>query len=122
MKTFEVTRNHDESGISGTGHILSGVIFTASGKVVVSWESKSGVNSMGIYDSYYDFYHIHIASHPTNKTVITFNEKENPVRREKRQKCRHCNNLYSQHPKDVQWSTDKYRRSCSGNLVELKDA
>ena len=118
MKTFKVIRNNDESGISGTGVILEGAIYS-NGKVVVYWLGKN-YNSFGIYDHFYAFHFIHIRSHPTNDTEIHFNEKiANSVKRERRQTCRHCKNLYSEHPRDLQWQTDGNVRSCSGNLVEL---
>lgn len=119
MKTFEVIRNNDESGISGTGKILEGAIYS-NGKVVVYWLGKD-YNSFGIYDHFYAFHFIHIRSHPTNQTEIKFHEAAaNIVKRERRKICRHCKNPYSDHPHDIQWNTeDGLVRSCSGNLVEL---
>jgi hypothetical protein len=38
MRTFHVHRDEDESGVSGTGVIAEGVLFS-NGKVVVSWLS-----------------------------------------------------------------------------------
>lgn len=119
MKTFEIIRNNDESGISGTGKILEGAIYS-NGKVVVYWLGKD-YNSFGIYDHFYAFHFIHIRSHPTNQTEIRFHEESaNKVRRERRKICRHCKNPYADHPSDRQWETDTgLVRSCSGNLVEL---
>jgi len=81
MKTFTVVRNGDESGVSGTGRILDGVIFH-NGKVVVCWRtdidgSKHGDSSVGIYESFGAFRRIHIDSHPDNLTEIHFNPETN---------------------------------------------
>lgn len=111
-------RNKDESGISGTGVVLEGAIYS-NGQVVTYWLGKN-FNSFGIYPHFFAFYFLHVKSHPTNDTQIFFNEESaNPVKKERRKTCRHCKELYSDHPRDLQWSTDKYRRSCSGDLVLL---
>lgn len=75
-RIFTITRQQDESGVSGTGRILDGVLWH-NGKVTVCWRtdvdaSKHGHSSIGIYDSWDAFAHIHINSHPTNGTVVTF--------------------------------------------------
>ena len=67
MKYFKVERKQDESGVSGTGHIIDGVIFP-NGKVVICW--KTEMSSIAIYESYEDFKAIHIDSHPQNETVV----------------------------------------------------
>lgn len=81
MKTFTVFRNADESGVSGTGRILDGVIFH-NGKVVICWRtdidgSKHGDSSIGIYESFGAFRRIHIDSHPQNLTEIHYNPEAN---------------------------------------------
>lgn len=121
IRTFEMLRNNDESGVSGTGSVLSGVILP-SGAVVVEWHSKSEVNSLGVYKNYFDFYLIHCASHPTNNTQIIFDEnRPEPAVKERRKNCRFCKNEYMLHPKDLQWEDSNTIRSCSGNLVTLKE-
>lgn len=70
MRTFKIIRNNDESGISGTGHVIDGVIF-ASGKTVIEWLSDT--SSIAIYNSFEEFKFIHIDSHPSNDTEIIFN-------------------------------------------------
>lgn len=69
MKTFRMIRHADASGVSGTGHVLSGVV-CPSGKVVIEWHTAGG--SLGIYESYERFHAIHIASHPGNGTEIVW--------------------------------------------------
>ncbi len=48
MKLFELHRDIDSSGVSGTGIVAEGIQFS-SGKVVIHWLTKTA--SMGIYDS-----------------------------------------------------------------------
>jgi hypothetical protein len=111
-------RNNDESGISGTGVILEGAIFS-DGHCITYWLGKD-FNSFNIHKHFYAFYFIHVKSQPTNKTQIIFNEEVPiPVPKERREKCRHCGNAYKTHPQDLQWEDTKRVRSCSGNLVEL---
>jgi len=71
-RLFTVVRNQDESGVSGTGRVLDGIVFH-TGQVIVCWRTdidKHGVSSLGIYNSWEDFKFIHIDSHPSNKTEI----------------------------------------------------
>ncbi len=78
-KLFSMIRNGDESGVSGTGRVLDGVIFP-SGKVVVCWDPDNSnvkiegenVNSISTFDSFDAFTAIHIGQHPTNGTEIRF--------------------------------------------------
>lgn len=78
-KIFSMVRNFDESGTSGTGHVLDGVIFP-SGKCVVCWdpiatEALVGghvVNSVSVFDSFEAFCAIHISQHPGNETEVIF--------------------------------------------------
>jgi hypothetical protein len=73
-KLFSVVRGNDESGVSGTGRILDGVLFH-NNQVVVCWRtdiegSKHGFSSLGVYPSWEAFEFIHIKSHPTNDTKV----------------------------------------------------
>lgn len=75
-KLFSVFRKSDESGVSGTGRILDGVLFH-NGQTVVCWRtdidaSKHGHSSLGIYPTFEAFKFIHIDSHPTNGTEVIF--------------------------------------------------
>ncbi len=78
-RVFTMIRNNDESGTSGTGHVLDGVIFP-SGKCVVCWDPENtkvkvgeeNVNSVAVFDSYEAFEAIHIGQHPSNNTEIIF--------------------------------------------------
>jgi len=67
MEIFKIIREGDESGVSGLGHVLDGVIFD-DGTCVVRWRTK--LPSTAIYPSFKDFKAIHIDAHPENKTII----------------------------------------------------
>jgi len=65
---FEMVRNADESGVSGTGRVLCGTVYP-NGKCTVTWVAGN-VQSVTAYDSFEDFKAIHISSHPDNKTEL----------------------------------------------------
>ena len=69
MKLFQMIRNADESGVSGTGKVLQGVVFD-DGTVCVRWCVDGKANSTVFYNSFKDFKAIHIDSHPTNGSEI----------------------------------------------------
>lgn len=78
-RVFTMVRNADKSGVSGTGRVLDGVVFH-NGQVVVCWRTdidaaKHGDSSIGIYPSWEAFKHIHISSHPDNKTEIIWSTR-----------------------------------------------
>ena len=71
LRTFTMLRHGDESGVSGIGRVLNGVIFH-NGACVISWCSE--VSSSVNYDSFEDFERVHITSHPENKSEIVWGE------------------------------------------------
>ncbi len=71
VRIFDMIRHGDESGTSGTGLVLTGIIFP-DGKVAVRWSTDGNPNSMVFYDSFDDFKAIHIDAHPTNETELNF--------------------------------------------------
>ena len=71
IETFTVCRQSDESGVSGTGVIIEGVLF-ATGQVVLHWLTPAPKGSISVFDSLNDFKKIHSDPHPTNKTIITW--------------------------------------------------
>lgn len=82
-RLFSLIRNFDQSGISGTGRVLDGVIFH-NGQVVICWrsdvnEDKLGFSSLGVYPSWEAFLQIHVKPHPDNQTEISFFDQ--PVER-----------------------------------------
>jgi hypothetical protein len=68
-------RQNDETGISGTGVIVEGVLL-ATGQVILHWLSPSPRGSIAVFDSMNDFVNIHITSHLINGTIITFEDGE----------------------------------------------
>ena len=56
MKMFWLYRKEDESGVSGTGIVAEGVIFT-SGKCALCWCAE--LTSIAIYDNMDDLMAIH---------------------------------------------------------------
>lgn len=73
-RLFSLIRHIDESGISGTGHVLDGVIFH-TGQVVICWRSdlnalQPGYSSIAIYPSWEAFLHVHIHPHPEGAMEI----------------------------------------------------
>ncbi len=76
IRTFEVIRREDESGISGTGAVAEGTIFS-DGICVLRWTAPSSPShSTAVFNSFSDFLMIHVASHPSNKTKCVFNDGE----------------------------------------------
>jgi hypothetical protein len=69
MRVFKMFRQADYSGVSGTGLVLEGVVFT-SGKCIVNWLTPPPSGSVNVFDSYEQFVKIHVSSHPTNGTTI----------------------------------------------------
>lgn len=69
MKTFKLKRNFDETGISGTGIVGEGVVFS-DGICVFRWITKDKPKTTVVFEKYDDFYDIHCKSHPKNKSEI----------------------------------------------------
>ena len=73
---FTLIRHLDESGVSGTGRVLDGVIFH-TGQVVVCWRTdvdpdSSGFSSIAVYPSWDAFLHVHVRPHPTGAMEVRF--------------------------------------------------
>lgn len=56
MKNFELHRDNDETGVSGTGIVAEGVEFPG-GLVVMKW--RGDLSSVGIYKSIFELEQIH---------------------------------------------------------------
>ena len=81
-RLFTLIRRNDETGISGTGRVLDGVIFH-TGQVVVCWRSdlrkdRPGYSSLVIYESWDAFEHVHIRPHPPEQSVVVYGNTEFP--------------------------------------------
>lgn len=83
-QVFTLVRHNDESGLSGTGRVIDGIIFH-TGQVVICWrtdllQKKNAFSSLAIYDSWDAFAHIHIKSHPPSQTEVIFRKTpESPL-------------------------------------------
>ncbi len=93
-RQFSLVREADESGVSGSGRVLDGIVWH-NGWVTVCWRTddmnkckvcgfsadhhpqhdhdfmaRHGHTSVGVYPSWEAFSFIHIESHPDNKTRV----------------------------------------------------
>lgn len=75
IRTFTVARRFDESGVSGTGVVIEGVVL-ATGQCIVHWLYPPPRGGIAIFDSMNDFIKVHIGPHPANKTIITYQDGE----------------------------------------------
>lgn len=75
MRRFVMRREHDVSGVSGTGLVLEGVLFS-TGVVVVHWLTPPPRGSISVFDSLDQFLGIHVRPHPDNRTVLVFEDGE----------------------------------------------
>lgn len=75
VRVFEIERQADASGVSGTGIVIQGVIF-ATGTVVVQWLTPPPRGSINIFDSFEQFMSIHVGPHPSNQTRILWHDGE----------------------------------------------
>ena len=75
IKAFTVARQADESGVSGTGVVIEGVVL-ATGQCIVHWLYPPPRGGIAIFDSMSDFVKVHIEPHPGNRTIITFQDGE----------------------------------------------
>jgi len=73
MTTFTVCRQSDETGISGEGVVIEGCLF-ATGHTVIHWLTPAPRGSIAFFDNFDDFIKIHVSSHPTNGTIITYDD------------------------------------------------
>ena len=58
MDIYELVRDEDVSGISGTGRVGDVVVFP-NGKVVVAWDTPAKISTVVIYDKLEDAVTIH---------------------------------------------------------------
>src|SRR3954462_5710525 len=71
MRRFTMRRAADVSGVSGTGNVLEGVLFS-TGIVVIHWLTPPPRGSISVVDSVDEFLSIHVLPHPENGTVMTY--------------------------------------------------
>lgn len=75
MRRFTMRREHDVSGVSGTGTVLEGVLFS-TGVVVIHWLTPPPRGSISVFDSLDQFLAIHVLPHPENGTALLFEDGE----------------------------------------------
>ena len=75
IEMFTVCRQHDETGVSGEGVIIEGVVL-GTGQCIVHWLYPPPRGGIAIFDSMTDFIKVHIEPHPSNKTIITYQDGE----------------------------------------------
>ncbi len=75
MRRFVMSRERDASGVSGTGTVLEGVLFS-TGVVVIHWLTPAPRGSISVFDSLEQFLTIHVRPHPGNHTAIDFEDGE----------------------------------------------
>ncbi len=73
LKTFTVCRQKDQSGVSGEGVVIEGVVL-ATGQCIIHWLYPPPRGGIAIFDSMNDFVKVHIEPHPGNKTIITYED------------------------------------------------
>lgn len=73
IQTFTVYRTDDQTGVSGEGIVIEGVRL-ATGQCIVHWLYPPPRGGIAIFESMDDFIKVHIKPHPTNKTIITFDD------------------------------------------------
>ena len=75
LRAFTVFRESDESGVSGGGVVIEGVEL-ATGQCIVHWLYPPPRGGIAIFESMDDFIKVHIGPHPSNNTIITFQDGE----------------------------------------------
>jgi len=75
IRTFTVARQVDESGVSGTGVVIEGMML-GTGQCVIHWLYPPPRGGIAIFDSMSDFIKVHIEPHPSNKTILTYQDGE----------------------------------------------
>ena len=75
IRSFTVCRQYDQTGVSGDGVVIEGVIL-ATGQAVIHWLFPPPRGGIAIFDSMNDFITVHIKPHPGNRTIITYDDGE----------------------------------------------
>ena len=75
IQTFTVARQADETGVSGDGVVIEGVLL-ATGQCIAHWLYPRPRGSIAVFDSMNDFITVHIKPHPGNRTIITYDDGE----------------------------------------------
>ncbi len=75
IRTFTIARQYDETGVSGVGVVIEGVVL-ATGQAIIHWLTPAPRGALAIFDSMADFIKIHIKPHPGNASILTWDDGE----------------------------------------------
>jgi hypothetical protein len=75
IRTFTIARQYDETGVSGIGVVIEGVVL-ATGQAIIHWLTPAPRGALAIFDSMADFIKIHIKPHPGNSSILTWDDGE----------------------------------------------
>jgi hypothetical protein len=75
IRTFTIARQYDETGVSGIGVVIEGVVL-ATGQAIIHWLTPAPRGALAIFDSMGDFVKIHIKPHPENASILTWDDGE----------------------------------------------
>ena len=75
IRTFTIARQYDDTGVSGTGVVIEGVVL-ATGQAIIHWLTPAPRGALAIFDSMTDFIKIHINPHPDNSSILTWDDGE----------------------------------------------
>jgi|TARA_Y100000034_G_scaffold63492_1_gene76801 hypothetical protein len=75
IRTFTIARQYDETGVSGIGVVIEGVVL-ATGQAIIHWLTPAPRGALAIFDSMDDFIKIHIKPHPGNASILTWDDGE----------------------------------------------
>ena len=75
IRTFTVCRQSDETGVSSEGVVIEGAKL-ATGQAIIHWLYPPPRGGIAVFDSMDDFIKVHIQPHPSNKTIITYEDGE----------------------------------------------
>jgi len=78
IRTFTIARQYDETGVSGVGVVIEGVVL-ATGQTIIHWLTPAPRGALAIFDSMDDFTKIHIRPHPDNASILTWDDGEQDV-------------------------------------------
>jgi hypothetical protein len=75
IRTFTIARQYDETGVSGIGVVIEGVVLS-TGQAIIHWLTPAPRGALAIFDSMGDFVKIHIKPHPENASILTWDDGE----------------------------------------------
>ncbi len=73
MRVFNLIRNYDVTGTTGTGTVAQVVEFD-NGKAVIAWNTPSGPKSVTVYDDLTDLRRVHC--HGANSILVLLYDTE----------------------------------------------